>query len=413
MLSLCELPVDITTDQLLPRLHIKELATLATTCRHLQLLCNDDRLWRYRTTTDFSLNTSGLEPCQSWKQIYKKMVEHSVVYVWGENYDKRLGIHDDNQSLHKVVTPIKVPGLNGKGIAQIVAGGWSFHALDYQGRVWMWGLMQPRNPLARDDQEATPGIVHLPSNIRIIALASGRSHAIALDDSGKIWHWSNRWQPMLVKNIASVVQITACAHYSIALSSRGILYMINYPIINSTTSVYRIPISLRPDDRIIQIAAMDSVILVLTARGRLFRVSIPKSHIQELLGFPNVLNGSNRFSLIAHHHWFAIVDYTQSKIILGDRTHEQPLQQVHMDTLVNRITLGKNHMGVLTVDGTLLTGTFLQNASSTIPLLGHHYGSSDTACTYAPVDLDITMHVFAAGFGAEHSACLALPREIF
>ena len=70
-------------------------------------------------------------------------------------------------------------------------------------------------------------------------------------------------------------------------------------------------------------------------------------------------------------------------------------------------------MGVLTVDGTLLTGTFLQHASSTIPLLGRHYDSSDTACIYAPVDLDTTMHVFAAGFGAEHSACLALPREIF
>ena len=97
MLSLCELPVDITTDQLLPRLHIKDLATLARTCRHLQLLCNDDRLWRHRTTTDFSLNTSGLEPCESWKQIYKKIVEYSAVYVWGENYDKRLGIHNDNQ----------------------------------------------------------------------------------------------------------------------------------------------------------------------------------------------------------------------------------------------------------------------------------------------------------------------------
>lgn len=97
MLSLCELAVDIVTEHLLPLLHISDLVTLATTCRHLHLLCNDDRLWRYRTTMDLSLNTSGLEPCQGWKETYKKIVDHSVVYVWGENYDKRLGI-DDNDS---------------------------------------------------------------------------------------------------------------------------------------------------------------------------------------------------------------------------------------------------------------------------------------------------------------------------
>lgn len=95
MLSLCELPIDILTEQLLPLLHIGDLATLAATCRHLKMLCNEDRLWRYRAAADFSLDTSRLEPCQGWKQTYKKMVDNSMVYVWGENYDKRLGIHDD------------------------------------------------------------------------------------------------------------------------------------------------------------------------------------------------------------------------------------------------------------------------------------------------------------------------------
>lgn len=45
------------------------------------------------------------------------------------------------RSFGKVMTPTKHTGFVGKGIIQIVAGGWSFHALDYQGRVWMWGLV--------------------------------------------------------------------------------------------------------------------------------------------------------------------------------------------------------------------------------------------------------------------------------
>lgn len=31
--------------------------------------------------------------------------------------------------------------MRGKGIVDIHAGGWSFHALDRHGRVWMWGTV--------------------------------------------------------------------------------------------------------------------------------------------------------------------------------------------------------------------------------------------------------------------------------
>lgn len=69
-------------------------------------------------------------------------------------------------------------------------------------------------------------------------------------------------------------------------------------------------------------------------------------------------------------------------------------------------------MGVLTVDGTLLTGSLLQDATTAIlPLLGRQHTDSNEA--FAAVDLDTAMHVFTAGFGGEHSACLALPRDIF
>lgn len=73
-------------------------------------------------------------------------------------------------------------------------------------------------------------------------------------------------------------------------------------------------------------------------------------------------------------------------------------------------------MGVLTVDGTLLTGSFLQDATKD-PLLGRRHHHRDPSLTlaeaYDAMDFDTPVHVYAAGFGGEHSACLALPREIF
>lgn len=41
--------------------------------------------------------------------------------------------------MRQITTPRELRSLGGKGIVDIVAGGWSFHALDRNGRVWMWG----------------------------------------------------------------------------------------------------------------------------------------------------------------------------------------------------------------------------------------------------------------------------------
>lgn len=41
--------------------------------------------------------------------------------------------------LRQITIPRELRGLRSKGIVDIVAGGWSFHALDRRGQVWMWG----------------------------------------------------------------------------------------------------------------------------------------------------------------------------------------------------------------------------------------------------------------------------------
>lgn len=42
----------------------------------------------------------------------------------------------------EVAEPQEVYALRGKGIVDIVSGGWSFHALDRNGYVWFWGIVK-------------------------------------------------------------------------------------------------------------------------------------------------------------------------------------------------------------------------------------------------------------------------------
>ena len=44
--------------------------------------------------------------------------------------------------MRQITTPRELRVLRGKGIVDIVAGGWSFHALDRHGYVWMWGWVK-------------------------------------------------------------------------------------------------------------------------------------------------------------------------------------------------------------------------------------------------------------------------------
>lgn len=46
-----------------------------------------------------------------------------------------------NSNSVSVANPQEITFLRGKNIIDIAAGGWSFHALDRYGGVWMWGIV--------------------------------------------------------------------------------------------------------------------------------------------------------------------------------------------------------------------------------------------------------------------------------
>lgn len=89
-------------------------------------------------------------------------------------------------------------------VVDLVAGGWSFHALSVHGKVYHWGQLdggsfapyRPAStsaiPLVAYPGAMVPAITELAPRIPPIKrMLSGRLHVLALDDRNRLWTWGN------------------------------------------------------------------------------------------------------------------------------------------------------------------------------------------------------------------------------
>ncbi|CAO3643734.1 unnamed protein product [Cunninghamella echinulata] len=276
-----------------------------------------------------------------WKKLYQRLSD-SRVYTWGENVDLRLGL-DDNEPGSRtigvrrffsnsvsVATPQEITFLRGKNIIDIAAGGWSFHALDRYGGVWMWGTLDReahwRHRSRGSDLVRQPTRVNLPEGVKIASISCGRSHAIALDRDGNVWHWKNIWQPQRVRispsminknNDYTIIQVTANWSQSSILTNHGEIIIVPLPVTSTTTragdkegegelisedlildetsvkvslpsiaqddqlyrssssssSTTKLPRPILEGDTIVQIAGMESETLALSRFGRIYKIN--------------------------------------------------------------------------------------------------------------------------------------------
>lgn len=91
---------------------------------------------------------------------------------------------------HLLPAPVKLP----KGVKVIAAsaGLMDSLALTSTGRVLAWGVNEAGelgNGTFKRSQ--VPVFAHLPANVRIVAISSGRQHCLALSRSGKVYAWGD------------------------------------------------------------------------------------------------------------------------------------------------------------------------------------------------------------------------------
>ena len=114
--------------------------------------------------------------------------DKGVVWSWGRNNNGQLGI---GNRVNKT-TPIKTDlSKIDNAIIQLAAGDYHTLALDAEGNLWSWGdntYGQLGNGESGTTKQATtPVKVNMTS--KVVAVAAGDSHNIALDSQGRLWSW--------------------------------------------------------------------------------------------------------------------------------------------------------------------------------------------------------------------------------
>ncbi|KAG1492446.1 hypothetical protein G6F46_006867 [Rhizopus delemar] len=301
-----KLPRDIL-EYTISYINTESLLELSRVSSYFHLLTNDEYIWKKRCFDHFNIAQDITYRQNGWKNLYFSL-RNAAVYTWGENFDNRLGLTPVEQSHgmsvsrkryrsrrigKEVAEPQEVYALRGKGIVDIVSGGWSFHALDRNGYVWFWGIMQSEqsiNATLGTERIETPVMLQasIPDNdkVKFASISSGRSHCIGLAQDGSVWHWSNCKVIQKVDLVSPklVIQVTANWSYSSILTDDGTVFIVPMP--DDVTSPEMIPaptlvtfcassqaILSNSEDQIIQLAGLDKYTLALTKFGHVLKLA--------------------------------------------------------------------------------------------------------------------------------------------
>jgi len=139
-------------------------------------------------------------------------------------------------------TPMFVEALRGKKIVEIAAGYACTAAITDSGQLYMWGFNEKGQlGLGHRFNSDVPRLVHSLNDIRLVGVACGSHHTVALDEHGHVYSWGlgvfgqlghgnldDLRQPKrieyLVQNGIVVVQVVCGAYHTVARTSKGELY---------------------------------------------------------------------------------------------------------------------------------------------------------------------------------------------
>jgi alpha-tubulin suppressor-like RCC1 family protein len=160
--------------------------------------------------------------------------DDGTAWAWGSNGNGQLG---DSTTTDRIA-PVQVSGLT--GVTAIAAGAGHTVAMDTNGAVWAWGANNlgqlgigttTNSPIPVQVSGFTPGV-------KIIAIAAGAGHTVALDSNKNVWAWGDNTNgqlgigipptqsttPVQVTGLAGVTAIAAGAHHTVASDNNGAVW---------------------------------------------------------------------------------------------------------------------------------------------------------------------------------------------
>eukprot|EP00455_Lapot_gusevi_P028562 TRINITY_DN3051_c0_g2_i4.p1 TRINITY_DN3051_c0_g2~~TRINITY_DN3051_c0_g2_i4.p1 ORF type:complete len:430 (+),score=147.97 TRINITY_DN3051_c0_g2_i4:52-1341(+) len=179
----------------------------------------------------------------------KEVVEHKEekidhpfgeVLTLGSNECLQLGLGEDVPSRKK---PAVVKTFEGKDVVAVAAGALHNAAVLSNGQLWTWGCNDEK-ALGREGAEwEAHQVTHLLGNKKVIQVACGDSHTVALTDDGSVYTWGTyrdsagilgfnnkgvdkQVLPALVSALQGhrVVQIAGGENHDLALTDAGLVF---------------------------------------------------------------------------------------------------------------------------------------------------------------------------------------------
>ncbi len=224
------------------------------------------------------------------------------VLAWGSNANGQLGSDNGHtrSGVPVVVSAGEFPA--GTSITQVAVGAFHSLALSSTERIYAWGG-NSSGQLGNDTAANSPIPVPvsagaIPAGTKIIQIAAGGLHSLALSSTGQVYAWGDNSSGQLGNDTASnspvpipvsagaipagtkIVQIAAGYAHSLALSSTGQIYAWGLNVnlqLGSNATGYESPVpvavsagAIPPGTRITQIAAGGAHSLALSSTGRIY-----------------------------------------------------------------------------------------------------------------------------------------------
>ncbi|KAH7067592.1 regulator of chromosome condensation 1/beta-lactamase-inhibitor protein II [Paraphoma chrysanthemicola] len=227
--SLTDLPLDILVD-IWPYLDAKSFLSLCSTCRSFQQpsIRLDPAYWSYATRSTFRIPNQPVVQHDGvrWQNMFRRLLTQSRVFTWGNNEHSRLG-HSYDERVHGIPAmprvirpgrfrmntrcsfPTEMEDTRNLGvIADMQCGGWSTTLLTAKGSLHAVGVLDGGRVFAAIERLKPLGFpAGYPSSsansqydepaIAIRQFSAGRSHVLAVSDTGRIWSWYHVKNPAL------------------------------------------------------------------------------------------------------------------------------------------------------------------------------------------------------------------------
>ncbi|KAF7186065.1 hypothetical protein HII31_12592 [Pseudocercospora fuligena] len=224
--TILDLPVDLLV-MIFPYLDAASFLSLTATCKalHAPDFIHESTFWSALVRRDFRVPNQPVAQTdgERWQKLYKRLRTQSKIFTWGNNEKGCLGHSNEHpgprilsgpgfrrvpRRTRHVSWPGEMEGLEELGvISDIQCGGWSTTLLTAKGALYTVGVLDGlqfdhRRPPHLQQPHLSPTPLKFPTGLphpkdrydpatAIKQLSAGRSHVLALSDSGMIWSWQN------------------------------------------------------------------------------------------------------------------------------------------------------------------------------------------------------------------------------